>query len=129
MTNIFSWLFDNISSALIVALLVACLTLAYLCKCARDERDMALQNAATAIETNKVNKETIETLEAEIIKRDELAAIWQEELAKERRARDSVHEELHELLEQNGAARDWSRHTVPDSIWMRLKDSADSGGN
>lgn len=121
MVSIFSWLFDNISSALIAALLIACLALASLYKCARDERDVALQNAAIAIEANKTNKETIGALEAEIVKRDELAATWQEELARERRARDDARRELNALLEQNESVRDWGSERVPDDVWGLLK--------
>ena len=121
MVSIFSWLFDNISSALIAALLIACLALASLYKCAHDERDVALQNAAIAIETNKTSKETIGVLEAEIAKRDELAAAWQEELAKERKARDDARRELNVLLEQNESVRDWGSEPVPDSVWRLLK--------
>jgi len=121
MVSLFSWLFDNISSTLIAALLIACLALAFLYKYTRDERDMALQNAAIAIEANKVNKETIDALETEIVKRDELAAAWQEELAKERKARDDARRELNALLEQNESIRDWSSERVPDDVWGLLK--------
>jgi len=121
MVSIFSWLFDNISSALIAALLIACLALASLYKCTRDERDVALQNAAIAIEANKASKETINALEAEIVKRDELAAAWQEELAKERKAREDARRELNTLLEQNESVRDWGSEPVPDSVWRLLK--------
>lgn len=62
----------SLSRDIIAALFVACFALA----------------AAIATEANKANKETIDVLEAEIIKRDELAAAWQEELAKERKAAD-----------------------------------------
>jgi len=121
MVSIFSWLFDNISSALIAALLIACLALASLYKCTRDERDAALQNVAIAIEANKANKETIGALEAEVMKRDELAAAWQEELTKERKARDDARRELDALLEQNESVRDWGSEPVPDSVWRLLK--------
>lgn len=121
MDSILSWLFDNISSALIAALLIVCLALASLYKCTRDERDAALQNAAIAIEANKTNKETIDALEAEIVKRDELAAAWQEELAKERKARDDARKELDALLEHNEVARDWASERVPGAMWRLLK--------
>lgn len=111
----------DISKALIAALLIACLALASLYKCTRDERDAALQSVAIATETNKVNKETIDTLKTEIIKRDELAAAWQEELAAERRARDAVRKELNAVLEQNEIARDWASERVPDAMWRLLK--------
>lgn len=121
MGNIFSWLFDNISSTFIAVLLIACLALVSLCKCTRNERDIALQNAAIAIETNKTNKETIDALEAEIVKRDELVATWQEELAKERKARDDAYAELNALLEQNENIHDWSSEWVPDDVWSLFK--------
>ena len=121
MVSIFSWLFDNISSAFIAALLIACLVLASLYKCTRDERDAALQNTAIAIEANKINKETIDVLEAEIIKRDALATTWQEELAKERKARDDARRELNALLEQSESVRDWGSERVPDAVWGLLK--------
>lgn len=117
MINILSWLFDHILSVLIAALLIVCLALTFLYKHACDERDAALQNAALAIETNKANQETISALEAEIVKRDELAIIWQEELAKERRARDDAREEVNALLRQNESVRDWAFEPVPDDVW------------
>lgn len=121
----------SLSRDIIAALFVACFALAlvFLYKCALDERNAALQNAAIATEANKANKETIDVLEAEIIKRDELAAAWQEELAKEKKARDDARKELDELLEQTEAACDWSSHAVPDSVWMLLENNADSSGN
>jgi len=121
MGSLFSWLFDNISSALIAALLIACLALASLYTCTRDERDAALQNVAIAIEANKANKETIGALEAEVMKRDELAAAWQEELTKERKARDDARRELNALLEQNESVRGWGSERVPDAVWGLLK--------
>jgi len=111
----------SISSVLIAALLIACIALASLYKCTRDERDAALQNAAIAIETNKANKETIGALETEIVKRDELAAAWQEELAKERKARDDARKELDALLKQDESVRDWSSERVPDDVWSLFK--------
>lgn len=120
---------SNISRALIAALLITCLASASLYKCTRDERDVALQNAAIAIEANRINKETIEALEVEITKRDKLAAAWQEELAKEKKARDDIRKDLNELLEQNKTARDWSEYAVPDSVWVLLENNANSNGN
>ena len=111
----------SISSVLIAALLIACITLAFLYKCTRDERDAALQNATIATEANKANKETIDILAAEIVKRDELAAAWQEELAKERKARDDARDELNELLKRNERVRDWSSERVPDDVWSLFK--------
>jgi len=110
-------------------LLVSIAFLSLKCLNLKDELATAQANAAVAVEANKNNMVTIETLLGELDKRDQLIREISDSVATIAKERDDAQNALNNMAAENPEVKPWAATPVPDNIWMLFCENGSCSAN
>jgi len=114
-------------AALFGGLFIAIIFLGLKCVDLKDELAVARTNTAIAVEANKNNMATIETLLGELDKQNQLIKEISDSVAIITRERDDARNALNNMAAENPEVKPWAATPVPDNIWRLF--SENGGGN